>query len=604
MLGEAGKPVDATQQRGRAAAVTITLVVFTLLALLVGIRLLGSGGLLPHRIVVGAQGCGGECDRMLAQQLAQRLSSVGFDAVAPHPEGGFAGPEAVRSFAGGHGARFAVMLVVGIERAARISGAHGSRVDANAALYVMDASDRAAPEPSYMVRSVEEGDDESTARSLLARRFLDAIFPVSASTLLSTETVQTLIAEAGSMEQQAAALTMKKRARDVQARAQAIRDYQLHCEANDASLAAQPDAQCVSAGCAEEYLVGILPDGSAAVVHDSTNTPVFPLTPDSTARSFLDAERLWLVPRRGPRKLLVEAANFYSWPHLSRDGTMLAFIERRHGRSRLYTLSLEDRTRTLVASAEPPAYLSMPRLSPDGSRLLYYRLVRRHGSAALFTADSRGHAPARQLLDHALDARIFSLPGTDGGPPRPGVAALVPGAPDGPDGGPAFEIVDGTTGELLDRESRVLPELRLLDVEHGQEVGRVDRPAHRIRALGDVLEDALLLSWQDELRCGLARYVPGQPIEWIATDRCPRHVAVGDGGVYAHARGDPPRRPRQIYRIDLGSGDMQRMTRGIHESQRPRPATHARSFAYERVLPREYGELQHVAVCFGDAPRP
>ena len=45
------------------------------------------------------------------------------------------------------------------------------------------------------------------------------------------------------------------------------------------------------------------------------------------------------------------------------------------------------------------------------------------------------------------------------------------------------------------------------------------------------------------------------------------------------------------------------LTKGNADVQNPMPAAATDRIAYERVLPRKYGELQHVAVCFDERSR-
>jgi hypothetical protein len=140
----------------------------------------------------------------------------------------------------------------------------------------------------------------------------------------------------------------------------------------------------------------------------------------------------------------------------------------------------------------------------------------------------------------------------------------------------------------------------LLDPDDGEVLAKLEAPERRIRAIGDVYDGALLLSWHEEVRCGFARFRPGEPAEWRVTELCPKHLAVGAGGVFAHARRDDGRSVRQIVRLDPETGKMERLTRGPHDAQRPKPATAGGGYAFERVLPRRFGEFQHVAVCFGE----
>jgi hypothetical protein len=188
------------------------------------------------------------------------------------------------------------------------------------------------------------------------------------------------------------------------------------------------------------------------------------------------------------------------------------------------------------------------------------------------------------------------------------VAALVPGRPDG-DGTaeatldavaePEIEVLDPRTHELLSGDVGPHPALLLIDPDSAEVLARETELAHHVRAIGDTYRDSLLLSFQDQ-SCGYARLTPGQPIEWVRTELCPKHIAAGEGGVFAHALVGPGTAIRQLVRIDVDAGRIELLTKGSQDLQNPAPAASGAAVAYERVLPRKYGELQHVAVCFDE----
>jgi hypothetical protein len=172
------------------------------------------------------------------------------------------------------------------------------------------------------------------------------------------------------------------------------------------------------------------------------------------------------------------------------------------------------------------------------------------------------------------------------------------------------EHAPSETVEEDDPGDRPLPELWLLDPASGEVVARAVAPAHRIRALGEVDDGALLLGFADDLEdsggqapCGFARYRPHEDIEWVQTALCPKHLAIGAGATFAHAlRSDPQRKHRPTRQLVKLEGDeLTLLTTSEDDLQRPRPAARGSRLAYERVLPREYGEFQHVAVCYRDA---
>jgi hypothetical protein len=552
-------------------------------ALSVALRVAKRGELLAHRVVVSASGCGAECSAMLAYALAESLRGLGFDAAVPDgpARDAFETPAAVRAFARSRGARTAVTIALAIEdRAALASG--GTRVSANASLYVMDAARHDAPRPAYALRSVADGDDEHGALVAVARNTLRGMFPVGADALLGMRAVAALQVEASGLGQQAAALAIGKHARARDARRAAMREYAAQCAADVDALAKTPHARCVTDGCAREYAVAMLPDASAAVVHDSGDSVFFPFEPGSTPRRLPTSERLWLVARTGQRELLAEAADFELRPDLSRDGRVLAFVEQRSDQSALYALLLATRERRLIASESGAGRVSSPRLSPDGSYVLYYVQDDKQRRSALRIARTSGAAQARTLLKDAIDARWVELPAEPDAPDHLWVAALV--QEDAPDD-------DATRNDTT---------LLLIDAAGGNAVARQTLHEHSVRALGDVDGGALYLSWHDE-RCGFARFRAGRAVEWHTTALCPKHIAAGKRGVFAHARAGAAAATRQVVRVDADAGELQPVTRADLDAQAPRPAADAGGLVYERVLPQRYGELRHVAVCFDDA---
>ena len=79
-----------------------------------------------------------------------------------------------------------------------------------------------------------------------------------------------------------------------------------------------------------------------------------------------------------------------------------------------------------------------------------------------------------------------------------------------------------------------------------------------------------------------------------STSRSARHEIVADA-ITGAAPG-----VRQLVRIDAHAGKIELLTQGPLGAERPKPAAHGTSLIYERALPRKYGELPHVAVCFAE----
>ena len=583
---------SALMPKGRSAALASALVVSAMLATAVALRAAKRSELLAHRVVVVADGCGAECSDRLAHALAANLRALGFDAAAAPAQTGRGprGAEATRHFGRDRGARSAIMIALAIKSSAALAGDGGRRVVADATLYVMDAAHVDAPKAVYALRSVEEADDERAALQQIARRTLQALFPVAADALLTMDAVVALQTGTRGLEQQAAAIALHGQQRALRARREAMQDYRRLCEANATALTALEGAHCVSAGCGREYAVAMLPDGSAAIVHDSTDLASFPFERDSTARRLSMSERLWLVPRAGPRRLLAEAAHFSPQPDLSRDGRVLSFVEQRPSHTRLYVLQMADLGRRLVLAATTPREVTAPRLNRDGSRVLFFELDGESGRMALGVAHTQDGRHSRHLSSDAIDARWVELSLTPDAPKRTWVAALVP-----------EQAARAATGPLQDAAGagHVETTLLLFDPESGHLEARVPLREHGVHAIGDADGEGLLLSWQDAT-CGFARYRPGREVEWFTTALCPEHIGVGRSGVFAHARVGGTDLSHQLVRIDMQTHELEVVTHGALEARDPQPAAQAGGLVYERVLPRRYGELQHVAVCFGD----
>ncbi|HEX2676536.1 MAG TPA: hypothetical protein VHM19_07845, partial [Polyangiales bacterium] len=220
----------AVQQKGRSAAITIAFVAFSVLAIAVVLRLATRGEAQSHRVVVAVKGCGPECDEKLARALSKNLVAIGFDAVAP---AGLSSADDARAFARAHGARFGVGVVIAVEDSAALAQSAGTRVGANALAYVLDSASNAPARPALVMRGLEEADDSQTALRSLSSRLATGLFPGIASALLASEPVRALAEHPSGLEQQAAALELKRKQRDVIAREQAMREYKLHCEHND-----------------------------------------------------------------------------------------------------------------------------------------------------------------------------------------------------------------------------------------------------------------------------------------------------------------------------------------------------------------------------------
>jgi len=258
-----------------------------------------------------------------------------------------------------------------------------------------------------------------------------------------------------------------------------------------------------------------------------------------------------------------------------------------------------------VNAATENAKASAGRTAPLGNASNSFQTDEHGTGSSLWLAQRNPGDKPRMLLPQAIDARFVELALEPEGPVKPLVAALVPQAAapseiDAAAQAQGAQIVDFESTDATEGTEGPRPELRLLDPQSGEVVLRKASIDHRVRALGGVYQGALLLSFQDA-GCGFARLLPGGQLIWTTTWLCPKHIEVGPNGVYAHVLLKEERASRQLARIDIEHSSIEVLTKSEQDVQNPRPAAVGDGLAYERVLPRKYGELQHVAVCF-DGP--
>ena len=257
----------------------------------------------------------------------------------------------------------------------------------------------------------------------------------------------------------------------------------------------------------------------------------------------------------------------------------------------------------LIASAEQPDHLSAPQLSTDGTQLLYSLQKPQRSSFALMRASTHGDVAPERVLPEVIDARWaeLTLAGHDAASAL--VAALVPA--DAPqktdaddDNEPHVEVLDPSTGKLVAAEDDA-PRPALVLIDPGDARDRRERNRARASHSRDrrrLRRYAAAQLGGHELRL---RTLPPRRADRVGDDRgLPEaHRGRQDRRARARARRREPRRaPARTHRRRARALEL--LTKGTLDVQSPIPAAAAPGYAYERVLPRKYGELQHVAVCF------
>ena len=198
---------------------------------------------------------------------------------------------------------------------------------------------------------------------------------------------------------------------------------------------------------AEDYVIGTAADGRLILMSEARHL-IFDEA--GAVRVTSEQERFDRLARDGTsRETLLELYNIFSWPSVSLDGRVVAFVSDDHG----YGKSLREVPATGGAPrtvlGHPSHYFSAPVVSPDGGRIAFFTRETRRGANALDVVGADGGG-RKTLIDRK--ATGLSVPSwtPDGQAlylaarlPRPG-EALEPGAPR-----PEWSIwrVDVATGE-------------------------------------------------------------------------------------------------------------------------------------------------------------
>lgn len=139
----------------------------------------------------------------------------------------------------------------------------------------------------------------------------------------------------------------------------------------------------------EEYLFGVLPGRQGALIKRDPRVGVLLTRRPDKLLYESPRETIDRVPPAAPdqRKSLADAFNMYSYPGVSADGGLLAYVttEPAGAGFTLYTLDLRDPAALPIPRifADDGAPLSSPRPSPDGSSVLFYASACRRCPSAL-----------------------------------------------------------------------------------------------------------------------------------------------------------------------------------------------------------------------------
>ncbi len=579
---------------------------------------------LADRVAIAVHGCGERCDPDLADALARGLSRAGLEGKALPSGSG----DVARERAAARELRAGYVIDLGVEPLAQREGLERASVlvtaRATARLYSANGDGHLVTQRTATF-AMERGSRDA-ALYAMGNSFAELLFPDLAQALFARSDVKDAVDSNRNIEGFAREERVDRSRRAVKARARIQAQYRQACtvEARGLAALAHRGLHCVTPACSEEYAVGELPDGSAAVVQVGTPSVGFPFDPESQPMRFPGVERIDLVPLAGggARRTLATAQRVYGYPSLSENGRAVAYVEATSDSFGLVVLDVATGARRVLHVTHRPERMQDPKVSPDGTRVLVTARIGADGPPRLLLASASARG-TRTLAEGLGPARWVTLSPTLGAPPRPLVAAYV--RPDAPTSAtaPDASLQGARTADPPTPPSEVRaadtspgstslppttwptrPYVRIIDPDSGATVARVGGDQHAVVDVSGARGGALYIEWDDGgAGCGIGRFdsATGQT-RWLTTATCAANLSVAPDGVLVGEAilsrpGDPSRADAEIATVDPVTGSVAPLTATETRERYVRTARDARRLVFERVAPSSYRGLPGVAVC-------
>lgn len=574
---------------------------------------------LPDRVAVAVHGCGERCNPDLANAVAQGLSRAGLEGKPLALTSGDVAREreAARELRAGY------VIDLGVEPVLNREGLSHDRTfvvaRATARLYAADGDARIVAQHS--VTTGMERETVGAALYAMGTSFAEMLFPDMVQALFARPDVKDAVDSQRGIEGFARTERVDRSRRALDARARIEAEYRRACAVEARGLAAleRTGMHCVTPACAEEYAVGVLPDGSAAVVQVGTPSVVFPFAPDSQPTRYPGVERIDLVPLpSGARRTLATAQRVYGYPALSENGATVVYVESTSDSYGLVAIDLASGDRRVLHVTRRPERMQDPKLSPDGARVLVTARIGADGPPRLLVSSTAGGG-THVLAEGLGPSRWVTLATAPGGTPRPLIAAYV--RPDAPTTAPVAQdpsleaatspIAEvgtaGAPGEAAAAPPRTWPTrpyVRVIDPDSGVTVARVGGDQHSVVDVSGSRHGELFVEWDDgDQGCGIGRFdsATGQT-SWLPMATCAANLAVAADGVLVGEAivsrpGDASGADAEIATVDPATGAVAPLTASETRERYVRTARDGRRFIFERVAPSSYRGLPGVAVC-------
>lgn len=603
----------------------------------------------PTAVVVAVRGCSSACQHSLGRRVAIHLEEAGFD-VRPHVDEEvppvLANAEDLGDLADAAselGAAHAVwVLVQPIDRREGAIGAASSAVGVRVVTQTMTRGEdaRASQELIFAV----EVDEPDPALLEAGMRGVDALAPAVASELLGSPTVAAYLSETPVDMERFNAINEGRRA-DERRRSEMDR-FEQSCVSTVEELGQRDaflgDVRCLTTDCGQEYLIGVLPGGSEAVLRVETAMPVFPLFAASDVRTAQVPDRLVRVSTEGIRTTLVSVQNLYSYADLAQDGQAVAYVEIADRIAKLVWVSIDGAERRELHRVPWPERMTSPHLSPEADWVAFtYRAFRRAEPKlyVMRTAPTPPEPGAPAEFAPPFEPERFGVSGrwvrlpmrvTDGDPTRAEtlLAVVVPGersddvledegAEEGDDTDES-DIEEELVGVNPERAGLDLPPLThiaLLRMTEGEpelvaRIGGVERPVRQL--IGSHEGRLVVSSYSRVFGCAFGIFDPNAapPLVFTSASVCPGNPSLTpDGMVVGEARmsrdEDPEGRDGELVMVDPTTGHAVPFSANTIRDRYPTvvatPGDGRRVF-FERLPRRRYARHPPAGTCFADLP--
>lgn len=396
-------------------------------------------------------------------------------------------------------------------------------------------------------------------------------------------------------------------------REQGIERFEKACEETEERTRSSvgDTGRALTKGCGVEYPVGMLPDGSAAIVRVKTGEPYFLLETPAPVHWVNTQERLDVVPVDGsPRRVLAFAEEISGEAAVSANGKSVLFIEKALSRYGLISVDLGTFERSVLHVTEPPARIESPMPSMDGRWILFkqssgprdpgwYRVLDVENGEVVDVPGKRTTRFDWVELVHPEKSSNQTYLATLSRLPRDEIDDTTP---------MVLQLRLTTRGKLRVGSGSLLKHVEIIAPATGERVARLFDPDRFIEQVIGSLDGDLIMTMTklDDNERLLCRYnLATKKLVDIPISRRLWNLRLTDSGnlvgvIATNDRGLVNRNDRELVHVGFEEGELVRITENSIQDGNLRPASKASRVLYS-CLPWTSGRER--SVCIAELPQ-